>query len=375
MATVSINHQPVSDTLLVTDTGLTAEGTCGFWRRRRVMHGDRWTMRAEVTGLTTDTEALLNPLCNEVRTLLFAYADEALALVPVPDLSGTFGAAVPVTWDYARGGHAIFRGEQVYAVQWCANPDPGGGEIRGWVEFRVLSPQGTGLRGPVRVGYNVVLNEAMPEYAAWGAQQLLTPPAIAMSPTTWTLFVAVPEVYVFWHWVEPPDPPVLTYTYYVRLYCSHDQGATWQDMGTVKTLDGPGEPIPGTTAAAVQYPMLWCDRDLWLAAWYGAAPWEGAEGHIKVWRYLVQETMHYAGPASRTEGLLTVGGWPVIAGPGDTGRPGIIRRPGTGEVIVVAPKNSSSTWDDLPGVGAAVAEYVSPDTGTTWQGPVAHAVG
>jgi hypothetical protein len=125
------------------------------------------------------------------------------------------------------------------------------------------------------------------------------------------------------------------------LYRSNDQGGTWTKLLTV---------------AGLQYPVL---VKRWPYTWllgYNTGGYQGAEGSLVVQRYVVTET-------AVAEGSV------VIVGPADEGRPAFVAADGMRPVFdwalhAFAPKVQEWT---AAGATPGRAEYVSVDSGQTWE--------
>ena len=128
------------------------------------------------------------------------------------------------------------------------------------------------------------------------------------------------------------------------LYRSQDNGQAWEQMAAV---------------AGMLYPALYCDgRYLWHAG-YTASSLQGAPGRVSVSQYDIT-----------TPNLTLVAG-PIIVGPSDSGRPGILRNPLNWALIVLTPKTSEWT---VSGATPGIAEFKSTNLGTTWSLVTIHAV-
>ena len=152
-----------------------------------------------------------------------------------------------------------------------------------------------------------------------GAAQAGVPPALAAHPLTWMLAAAV----------QANDA--------TAVYMSKDQGTTWEAL---------------SDAYLMRYPALWAtDTELWLCGW-SDVPVGGAEGSILLQKF---EFSGYD---------LTPVGETITVGAGDEGRPGIIVHPTLQRPIVLGSK--TSIWD-ADGPDVAIVEYISMDSGATWQ--------
>jgi len=275
-----------------------------------------WSARTTVDTLTADTEAVANVLPGDAQTELVVSTGGLVKVVPSASLDGGWGAPValqtgtpPANLTDVEAYGVAFE-NRVYVVS------VGGGTVR----FRCYDQQTW-----AQVGATVDV------YEPFGSPRF---PALAVHPFNWRFFEAV------WHGAK------------TILNTSPDRGATWHEndlSGTVWAADVDG----------LQYPSLWCDRDVLRLVGYLPGAYQGATGKCMAYQFRADATLEALEDA--------------VVGPADEGRPAIIRRPGTGELIVVVPKTGSA-WDDLPGTGAGIVEFDSFDTGASWSLIDFHAV-
>ena len=273
--------------------------------------GYTWSDRMIVDTLAADTDAVANLLAGDAQTTLLVSTGGVVQVVPMGSLDGGWGTPVTLQTNATPP-------VDLAEVEACGVPfgnrlcvvAVGGGTVRFWV-----FSQGEWLQ----------VGSVVNVYEPFGAPRF---PALAVHPHNWRFFVAT------WHGAK------------TIVSASPDRGAEWHDghdlLGTVWVAD----------VDNLQYPALWCDKDyLWLAGWLEGA-YRGAAGKLMVYKYRAQADLEAAGAG-------------VTVGPADEGRPAIIRRPGTWELMVVAPKVGGG-WMDLPGATRGIVEYRSVDSGGTW---------
>jgi hypothetical protein len=276
-----------------------------------------WSERTTVDTLAADTDAVANVLTGDAQTAVLATGGALVQVVPSGSLDGGWGAPVtlqtgtpPADLADAEAYGVPFE-NRVYVVSV--------GE--GTVQFRVYDQQTWAQVG-----------ETVDVYEAFGSPRF---PTLAVHPYNWRFFEAV------WHGAG------------TILNTSPDRGATWHEHDLELT-------VWAAEVDGLQYPALWCDRDvLWLVGYLPGA-YQGAAGKCMAYQLRADATLEALGDA-------------VVVGAADEGRPAIIRRPGTGELIVLAPKTGSA-WDDIAGADTGIVEYDSVDTGASWSLIGFHAV-
>lgn len=270
-----------------------------------------WSERTTVDTLTADAEAVASVLCGDAHTELLVSSGGLVQIVPAGSLDGSWGA--PVTLQTNASPPV-----DLTDVEACGVPfgnrlcfvSVGGGTVRFWV-----FSQGTWWQ----------VGSVVNVYEPFGSARF---PALAVHPYNWRFFVAT------WHGAK------------TILSTSPDRGTTWHD----------GHDLEGTVWVAdvddLEYPALCCGRDvLWMAGWLEGT-YHGAAGQLTLYRYKADAPLESAGD-------------PVVIGAADECRAAITRRPGTGELIVVAAKTGTA-WDDVAGSDKGIVEYRSVDSGATW---------
>ena len=259
------------------------------------------------------------------------------ARIPAGDLTGT----APVTWQsiLAVGSRIDF----VFGTADSAKVAPGASLDGAWGTAKLLVGEtapfvvAAGQRlllGTVNEGKARLTVRAQGEdYGAVDAAVEIgdsdaVPPVLARHPTLMRIFAAIQQAGN------------------TVLHVSDDRGATWTQARTVTGL---------------RYPYLYVDQvRVWLAGYFAGA-YQGAQGTVRVSAYDVTKVL-----VEKTA--------LAIVGPSDAGRPAIIRRPTSGELMVVAPK-TGAFWDAAPGMESkGIAEYRSVDLALTWGLQAIHAV-
>jgi hypothetical protein len=247
-----------------------------------------WSERTTVDTLAADTEAVANVLPGDAQTELVVSTGGLVKVVPSASLDGGWGAPVTLQTGTPAANltdveaYGVPFENRVYVVS------VGGGTVR----FRVYDQQTW-----AQVGATVDV------YEAFGSPRF---PALAVHPFNWRFFEAV------WHGAK------------TILNTSPDRGVTWHEndlVGTVWAAD----------VDDLQYPALWCDRDVLRLVGYMPDDMGNGTGSVMAYQF-------------RADATLEPLGNPVTVGAADEGRPAVIVRPGTQEIVVIVPRRPSGTY-------------------------------
>lgn len=272
-----------------------------------------WSERVAVTGVT-DADAVASVIATHARLDLLLGTGGDVQVLRMGSIDGGWQTPVEVVSDEAFPSGVNLQGRYALATV--------GGNPTKTVRFWRLADDGS--YAPV--------GSAVDVYESMGTAQY---PSLAVHPDNWRVFVAT----------RVGSKTIIN--------SSPDAGATWHE----NDVDGVVWP---TEVVGLQYPVLCCDKDyLWLVGWR-AGVYLGAAGKVECYQFTANSKLEQVGSA-------------VTVGPSDEGKPGFIRRPKTGEMLVLAPKTAGG-WSTLSGNTTGIVEYWSVNTGSAWTQQVFHEV-